>query len=501
MKITAQDFHALYRPSECSLRVFLRARGEPEAEPSEFEQVLFRLGQRHEANHLATFPQVSDLRAFSFEDRFEKTKELVSSQTPVLYQPVLKCLATIDGVVCEIVDEPDFLIRENDGYVIRDVKLVRHVDEDNHPEVILQLQLYGWLYTQKFGQPPQRLEVFSGQSELVIIPYDEENLLRHLRKIVELRMLTEAPYDPVGWSKCTGCGFHDHCWTAARAKNDVALVFGVDQGLAVQLHRQGVQSIQTLADRFDETTLAGFRRPWGDKMQKVGRAASGILRSAQALLTDTETVLNRPAIPAHNDYVMFDLEGLPPQMDELGKIYLWGMQVFGRTQGEYQPAVASFGKSGDEEGWRDFLRKADAIFQQHGDVPFVHWSHYERTQISEYVKRHGDPTGTAARVLANLLDLLPIARDSVVLPLYSYSLKEVEKYVGFKRTQDEYGGSWSMARYIEATETEDEALRAELMKSILVYNAEDLQSTWVVLKWLKDKRKVVQPIHAPNRKC
>jgi len=41
----------------------------------------------------------------------------------------------------------------------------------------------------------------------------------------------------------------------------------------------------------------------------------------------------------------------------------------------------------------------------------------------------------------------------------SYSLKEVEKYVGYKRIQDEYGGDWAMVEFIEATETENNELR------------------------------------------
>ncbi len=32
----------------------------------------------------------------------------------------------------------------------------------------------------------------------------------------------------------------------------------------------------------------------------------------------------------------------------------------------------------------------------------------------------------------------------------------MNEYIGFQRTQDECGGEWSMAKYIEATETEDE---------------------------------------------
>jgi hypothetical protein len=45
LKITAQDFYGLHAPSECALRVYLRAKGELETEPGAFEQVLMRLGR------------------------------------------------------------------------------------------------------------------------------------------------------------------------------------------------------------------------------------------------------------------------------------------------------------------------------------------------------------------------------------------------------------------------------------------------------------------------
>ena len=69
----------------------------------------------------------------------------------------------------------------------------------------------------------------------------------------------------------------------------------------------------------------------------------------------------------------------------------------------------------------------------------------------------------------------------------SYSLKVVERYVGFNRKLDEAGGDWAMATFIEATETEDEARRGELMDRILAYNREDLDATWAVLCWLRKK--------------
>ena len=91
----------------------------------------------------------------------------------------------------------------------------------------------------------------------------------------------------------------------------------------------------------------------------------------------------------------------------------------------------------------------------------------------------------AARVLANSVDLLQLLKATVVLPLPSYSLKVVDEYVGFERRLSEANGSWSMAKYVEATETDDPAARAALVKEILAYNEEDLDATWAVMEWLR----------------
>jgi predicted RecB family nuclease len=117
----------------------------------------------------------------------------------------------------------------------------------------------------------------------------------------------------------------------------------------------------------------------------------------------------------------------------------------------------------------------------------VHWAPYEETYLRRYAVRFGDPEGIASRVAGNLLDLLTVTRESVVLPLPSFSLKVVEDYVGFKRKEAEYGGAWAMATFIEATETSDEERRKELMDKILAYNKEDLEATWAVFKWLRAK--------------
>ncbi len=488
MRLTASDIITLYRPTPCPLRVYLRHQGVEESEPGDFERVLQRLGERHEAEHLASLGPFEDMNVIPAERRTQRTAAALRERVPVIYQGELAAGTQLGGFPVAIVGRPDFLILDGDGYLIRDSKLSLRVDEENHIEIILQLQLYGWLYERTTGMPAKRLQVHAGRGDIVDVPYDGgAAALSELARILGLKGLAAEPYEPLGWTKCGGCGYSARCWPPAEARQDVSLVIEVDQGLARRLHGDGIETAQQLAERFDTLRLSALKRPWGDREQKVGKKAEKILMYAGVLVSGKERVLAPAVIPAHDNYVMFDLEGMPPHLDELDKIYLWGMQVFGNRPSEYIGLTAGFGGDGDREGWERFLRAAAGIFAEYGDIPFVHWHPYERTHVRQYVGRHGDPDGTAARVLGNLLDLLPITRNAIALPLPSYSLKVVEGYAGFRRKQADYGGDWAMAQFILATETEDEAERNARMAEILNYNEEDLAATWAVFEWLRGK--------------
>jgi predicted RecB family nuclease len=489
MRLTPSDVYTRYRPSKCDLRVYLKAHGAISAQPSPYEKVLRVLGLRHEQRHLATLAEVEDLSGIQdAPELVERTKAAVAAGAPAIYQAMLRTILTIDGVECEVSGRPDFLVKDGDRYKIRDAKMSRRITRNDHLEILLQMQIYGWLFEQTFQIGASSLEVLAGTGDKVVVPYDgPDPVIGALRAVVSIRKLDSEPFSPVGTSKCGGCGFHDYCWNRAEATQAVALVPGVDQGLAITLNEQGVLTIDQLLETFDESSLSELQRLQGRKLRRVGSRALSILRNAKALTSGTEILLCKPEIPRFKNYVMFDLEGLPPQLDELQKIYLWGMQAFGESPGDYIASTAGFGSDGDRQGWEDFLANAASIFEAYGDIPFVHWATYEGTFIKEYLKRYGDVTGQARRVQRNLLNLLPVTERSVVLPLSSYSLKTVEKYVGFERTQDEYGGTWSMAKYIEATETQDEATRAEVMDAIRTYNREDLAATWCVLQWLLEK--------------
>lgn len=87
-------FYTLHNPSRCDLRLYLSEKGVRPAPPGAFEEILFRLGQRHEKNHLTTFPDYIDLRGAPFG----KTLEAIRKGCHVIYQGEIRVQVVIAGL-------------------------------------------------------------------------------------------------------------------------------------------------------------------------------------------------------------------------------------------------------------------------------------------------------------------------------------------------------------------------------------------------------------------
>ena len=186
MQLTPSDIYLHFKPSECDLRVYLNHQGVKGAEASPYSEALKRLGKRHELAHRDTLGDFEDLS----QSTAEQTKAAVTAGVNVIYQPLLKCTVRIAGIDCEVSGRPDFLIKDNLGYRIRDSKISRRITEKEHPEIILQLQTYGWLFERMFGLPASALEVHSGPGEIVEVAYaGPEPVINALREIVRIKKL------------------------------------------------------------------------------------------------------------------------------------------------------------------------------------------------------------------------------------------------------------------------------------------------------------------------
>ena len=507
VRFKATDVFDYYKPGRCARRVTWLAHGyEQELEEDPFVDLLRILGERHERGHVATFPGILDLSYLkeSPDERERRTIAAIRDGVPAIYQPRFRQAVPLDSDLVDLIGEPDFLLRAEGGagYVVRDSKLARNVLSSRHAGIPAQLQIYGYLYELAAGAPPSALEVHNGEGAIVRVEYrGAAAVLDLLREHRRLRSADPGVYEPIGLTKCGGCGYEARCGDEARAARDVSLLQPVDQKKALLLHSRGITSIDMIPAAIEGPDHRDLF--WeGKKNPRVSATAARLRRFAEAFLTGKPVRIETPVLPDAARSVFLDLEGLPAYLDELEKIYLWGLKDYRGEVPRFLPAVADFGAQGDRAGWERFLAIAGRLLSEAPDLKFIHWGSYERTAIERYRNLFGGDR-VADTVLANLVDLLPVMRASMVLPVPSYGLKSVEKLAGFQRKLAGYQGSLAMARYIEACETDDGASgtsvvgaglapapsrRDEIMREILAYNGEDLDATRAVMEWLRNLR-------------
>ncbi len=455
-----------------------------------------------------------DIDGFKNSKAVEETRAAIDARVEFIYQGQLQQETELNGEPVRVMGYPDFLLLRDGGYTIGDAKLARsiyEVKEDGSRKlkrkkkyIVCQLRLYGWLFSNQFPKLECDLVVFNGagEQERIDFPDDEGEVLGELEYILTIEALAEEPWEPVGWSKCSVCGFFDYCWPRARDEKALGYVLDIDLPLVTRLRDERIETYPELAAKLDVNALADLKSPSskGKKDRNIA-PAERILQNIQALvageplrrITGGQKVPVDPRLLEDDHYVMFDLEGVPPDLDDWDKIYLWGMQVFGTSKGEFRPAFAGFGEGGDEAGWIEFLRIARELLDQYTGIHFIHWASYEETKIKQYLDRYPETDAETAReVLGRLADLLPITRDAVALPLPSYSLKVVEELpqlaelTGFDRSGgDVKKGDDSIVAYMEAAETNELSWRQELMQQLADYNQEDLEATWAVQVWLR----------------
>lgn len=478
--IRAEDFYIYFQQSECPRRLWLREK-HPDwlAPPSEFEEILFRRGREHEAAHLSTFPEyvrprypVGDLAKGA-----RATAQLIASREPVIYQGVLRSTSG------DMVGIPDFLIRQGDSYSIREAKLATNLKR--HPEIAAQIGLYAKLLENTTGAPPTHADVIMGNGEIarVIIP----PVTPLLEKLDAIKTADEEPDEAVGWSKCKTCGFLDYCWTNAAAAHDPGVVPEISQSLRNALRAQGIRSYDPLL-AMPLQDLANMQIQKGNKTRRLGeKTARKVIRQVRVLATGQIEIIRRPEPLPQGATAYFDIESNPWDEGMETRIYLWGL-LLKREDGstdEYWGTLAPPGDEGDSRAWRAFLEKSAALIKESDELSFVHYGTYEKTWISQYIKRWGDPGGIAREVLSRLWDMEKKAvKGRLCLPVRSYGLKDVEKCAGFRRSQEDYGSLWSIGRYNAYIEATSDSERRKIEEELLTYNKEDCVAMRDVLRWI-----------------
>ncbi|MEI2711372.1 MAG: PD-(D/E)XK nuclease family protein [Chitinophagaceae bacterium] len=333
-RLVATDPIAYRKPARCGKRLWLKERGFERGPQDAFSAILAELGIEHEKEHANNdLLDHVDLGELGLADQVQRTLEEVEKGQRVIYQGAFAIETDFGGNWAEVVGLPDFLIPDGDSHIIRDAKLARTIGS-KRVDIQLQLQIYGWLYETASGKAPTRLEVYNGKREIDEVLIDHEAALEELEKILELKLLPEEPFEPVGYTKCMGCAYQRHCWPAAEEDHVPGLIPAIDVGLGWALQELGIETYEQVGE-LGEGELAAIVKPHGEGEQHFGsKRASLALAQIEAFEEGRAIQIGEIALPEASHFVMFDVEDLPPDADGPDQVYLWGLQVYPADGGE-----------------------------------------------------------------------------------------------------------------------------------------------------------------------
>ena len=179
--------------------------------------------------------------------------------------------------------------------------------------------------------------------------------------------------------------------------------------------------------------------------------------------------------------VFFDIEADPTRNVE----YLFGLLVRDTKTGkdEYRSIVAE--KPEDERiAWQGFL---DALTEWE-DFVIYHYAYYERSVFDQLASKYGAPAELTQKFHEHAIDLHLKTVESVVLPLYFYTLKDIAKHLGYEWEDPQAGGAESVVWYDTWLKEKDRSF----LKRIIRYNEDDVRATMLLKDWLagnKPKKK------------
>jgi uncharacterized protein len=463
--VQATDLSALL---DCDRLVFLNHHGDPSlrAGPSAYQKWLMDQGRQFEQEVVAQFEAIRPHYPHGrLEEGFRLTFDLMRRGVPAVYQGVL-----LDGDLAGI---PDLLVRAEGGsrlgryhYYPVDVKLATTATDGHR----LQVMAYMALLEAVQGVRPQgklllRLPPAQRGGEALfreeIVEWDGPAFTARL---VEVRALAGGQEPrPFLSALCRECPWCDVCIPMVEQAQDVSLISGLRRDSWQALHERGLGTLRALATSAPEGLIA--IRGIG------GKTAPYLIRQAQALVSGQPVLTGAPvSLPRSDPEVFFDVESLPSE----GLFYLLGTLIVRAGQPVYQADLAR-GPQEEHQMWESFLRRMDAL----SGAVIYHYGFYERSTLKTLAGRYGGAE-QADRLLERMVDLEKVLKDSVVLPLLSYSLKETASWLGFRWTGETQTGGEAMGEYLSWLEDG----QAEHLQHILRYNEDDCRATLAVRDWL-----------------
>ncbi len=315
-----------------------------------------------------------------------------------------------------------------------------------------------------------------------------ENLLPRLQDVLRdcVRSLQapDAPEVFIAHSRCDLCHWYSHCYAIAQSQHHLSLLPGVTPSRYVHLKDQNLLTVESLAAA-NPKQLEGLPGFGPQVSQRIVRQAQATLHnralpgydlpahSSDPSLSSRPPLLTPQELPTADVEFYFDIEASPDH----NLIYLHGLLVVDRQSNreQFYPLLA---ETPEEELniWQEFLQ----LIGRYPTAPIFHFCPYEAQTVRKLAIAFDTDPREIDRILDRFVDLHERITRTVVLPIESYALKPIARWVGFDWRNPDANGAQSICWYNRWRETGDRTY----LDAILDYNEDDCRATYFVKNWL-----------------
>jgi predicted RecB family nuclease len=460
-------------------------------------------GDAHEARYLAGLRTIHGNGVVAFEERVENTRdamlaaeartlEAMASGAQIIYQATF-----FDGT---FLGRTDFLRRVETpsakwawSYEVIDTKLALQ------PKAYFLLQLcnYSEHVARLQGTMPVYGHLVLGSGlEAHFRVDDYAAYYRHQKTqfLARAEHATEAYPAEIG--HCLICRWTENCEAKREADDYLGIVAWMRTSQIDKFVTSGITTIGALGAAADQ------QRPLGmvETSFSTLRAQAALQHRQRTekqhfyeLLAHEERRGFSQLPPPDDGDIYFDMEGDPLYTPERGLEYLFGVHL--GKEGEYRAFWAR--NLGEERA--AFEAFIDFVVQRREQYPDMHVYHYAPYETVALRRLMGE-FGTREIELDTLLraqifvDLYAVVRQSIRISQPSYSIKKLEPFYGMVRNTDVKRGDDSIIMFETWLVNGDESI----LEDIEQYNNDDCRSTWLLHKWLLERRDEYGRLHGAD---
>lgn len=341
---------------------------------------------------------------------------------------------------------------------------------DLRDEYKFPLVFYSLILEKIQGVRPQEAYVIDPQGqERSFLVGDFVEQFHVTRQEIERILSGEKPA-PFLKSSCKRTPWYSLCLEGAQGCSDVSLIYRLSQADQRRLYSINIHTVAELAAANGDD-LRSQLEDW--PFDKIVRFQN----QARVLMSNEPMIMRKSEFPEVAMEIFFDIESDPIRDVD----YLLGLLIRDVKTGKvaYEYLIAEQPED-EERAWKKFLDKLAGW----EDFVIYHYAFYEKMVFDRLVLRHGAPSVLVQKFHEHAIDLHQKTVDSVVLPLYFYTLKDVAKFLGYQWDDPEAGGAESVAWYDQWLHTGD---RANIDR-VLRYNEDDVRATLLLRDWLASQK-------------